>query len=225
MHERCAAAAAPAGPWRRRAWRVRRASSSQGLIAACSVAPSSPGGRCEATMTGPPALSRNSSTRVAPDADAACSTRPALARVGGRRSARFARAAAAAAVQSARLLALRTRHGLLVLRRNHPAPSNEGAGAVYRRTAPPPNPSASPRGLPRGDRMLRRHPCIDPHSEAPCGCSRPRRDATRTRPSGFLPFASHRLETRQCPGATARTRGHPARQANPSAFPAPSPRA
>ena len=42
---------------------------------------------------------------------------------------------------------------------------------------------------------------------------------TRTALGRFLPFGSHRLETRQCPGAMARTRGHPAGEAAPERLP------
>ena len=107
---------------------------------------------------------------------------------------------------------------MLVLRRHAPAPSDEGAGAVYRRAW----------------RCRRRDPVRRARLPVPAGCCAGTRvsirtarrradlhgsDATRRArvQSRSLPFASHRLETRLCPGATARSRGHPARQASASA--------
>ena len=74
MHERCSTCGAPCGPWRRRARRLRRASSIQGAIAVRSSAASSPAGSFAAAMPRPSAPSSRSRTRLAPVSEAMRST-------------------------------------------------------------------------------------------------------------------------------------------------------
>lgn len=75
MHERWSIGSAPSGPWRRLTARVRRASSSQGVIAVSSVASCSPCGSSEPATASPCADSKTSSTRSAPLSSVASSTR------------------------------------------------------------------------------------------------------------------------------------------------------
>ena len=221
MQERWLAAGAPAGPRRRRARRVRRASSSQGVIAACSDAPSSSARqvRSHHGRAGGAFRQQQDARRAGVRGDMIDQLSRAVAgRDGATTPRRVAAQAPASACSSDQAWTARA------------APTSPSSFERRGRRSLQAHRAAAELDRARGARALGRPdvapaPCIDLHSEAPCGCSRPRRETTRTAASGFLPFASHRLETRQCPGATARTRGHPAGQASPSAFPARSPRA
>jgi hypothetical protein len=85
-------------------------------------------GRQRATMNGPVAPAQQQQPRRARRRRGLLDqpARP-VGRPGG------ARRRGALPLRSLASLALRTRHGLLVLRRHRPAPSNEGRAAVYRR--------------------------------------------------------------------------------------------
>ncbi len=74
MQLRCPRAATPSGPWRSFALPVRRASSSQGAIAASKSAGCSRRGKRNAATSGPACPSSTSSTRRAPQSAAASAT-------------------------------------------------------------------------------------------------------------------------------------------------------